>query len=233
MAKQDRDPDSAPVEAERGPGHLEDEDIVLLAVSGPTDESARAHAAACSRCAERVRVAATVLNIEPMSRRADAARVVTLLDRLTAVGALALEQGRGATIRVALREGQISVLHTDAEVRIRQAVATRSANIEANLPEVAFFRQLGDLDVEVHLVRTERGRFHLVLGTSSIPQDGTELRFALHRGDRQLSVEPAPHGTASFKALRAGRYRLELRTKLAAIGVIEIEVEARDEEASQ
>ncbi len=206
--------------------HLDEEDVVLLAHDDPNcDPLLVEHVAHCSVCAERVEAARALLQIEPFRRRADPSRVSRLMDRLTAVGAIEPEQERSALIRVAFRHGALHVLETDTEVRIARKVATRSVDPSGHAGGVTFFRQLGSLEVEVHLVRIPNGTFHLVVGLGGAADDG-RFRAVLHRRHRELSTQHIDRGAATFKSLRPATYRLELRNNHASMGFIEVDVEA-------
>lgn len=214
-------------------GHLSEEDIVQSVSRQPVTDGVRRHAAECELCAERLAAAVSVLGIEPIDRAAAAGRVAAILDRLTAVGAISAGPARGATIRVALTEGGLTVLDTDTEVRITRAVATRSTASIADLPGVAFFRRLGPIKVEIHLARTEGERFHLIVGLASDDGVVDDARLVLHRGPRRLETQPAPSGAASFKNLRIGQYRLEVSRETHTVGFVSIEVEADHGEAAR
>lgn len=205
--------------------HLDDEDVVLLAGGEPIDRDLAAHGATCAACALRVADARAILTVEPIARRSSSRRVARLMNRLAAAGAIAPEPARHAHVHVAVQGNTVVVLHTDTEVRIRPQLAVRGEG-SMDLPGVTFFRELGRHEVEVHLVRVPGGAFHLVVGI--VGGEGRQ-RVLLHRGERELAAEPARHGTATFKGLRAGEYRLEIQEDGLTIGFVTVEVEARSD----
>ncbi len=204
--------------------HLDDEDIVLLASGELTAPEVSEHARHCDSCAQRVSDAQSILTVEPLVRRSSSRRVARLMNRLAAAGAIAPEPARHARIRVAVQGNTVVVLQTDTEVRIGPRLAVRGDG-GVDLPGVTFFRELGGYDVEVHLVRVPGGSFHLVVGLVG-GAEGRQ-RVILHRGTRELAAEPARHGTATFKGLRPGEYRLEIQEEGVTVGFVTVEVEAR------
>ena len=205
--------------------HLDDEEVVLVAGGEAVDPELSAHAEACGDCAERVIRARDLLQIEPF-RRADPGRVRRLMDRLAAVGAIAPARSRSAYVRVSIVGGDLHVRETDTEVRIQKAVATRATDPVGTTPGVTFYRQIGGVDVELHLVHIPGGTFHLVVGVGG-GGELAEWRVVLHRRHRELAAHPAPHGAATFKSLRPDNYRLEIQDRGVALGFVEVDVEAQ------
>ncbi|MEL6181307.1 MAG: hypothetical protein AAFS10_20285 [Myxococcota bacterium] len=212
--------------------HLDEEDIALAA-EGEQDPAVSEHLATCAICRERVAQARDLFRVEPLRVARDSDREDALLQRLTAVGAIPEAAPEVGLLRVILEDGSVRVLQTNTEIRIQRRVATRSVTegeSEPN-PGVAFFRRLGDVEIEVHLIKLPTGRFHLVVG--AVSEDPTRaLRVALHRGPRQLALEPAQLGTVTFKNLRPDRYWLAIHDRNAQLGRIELDVEARAPEVN-
>ncbi len=207
--------------------HLDEEELVLLASGALEDAEASSHAASCGRCRERLEAATAALRVQPLHTQADPRRREALLRRLEAEGALSAPGGAQAWIELALDEAAIRVLRTNAEVRIQRAVATRSGEAaEAGSEGVAFFRRLGGVGVEVHLLRAAPGRFHLIVGM--VEGEATAgWRVSLHRGARELASEPAPGGSATFKNLRPDAYRLVILDGSIPMGMVDVDVEGR------
>lgn len=229
MRKRDKTIDPNSVRAQRCHDllHLDEEEVVLIAAGEPVDPALEAHGSGCAACAERIVEARAILTVEPIARRSSSQRVARLMNRLAAAGAITPEPAQHARIRVAVEGNTVVVLQTDTEVRIGPRLAVRGdGGVEH--PGVTFFRELGGLEVEVHLVRVPGGSFHLVVGLVGGSTD--RKRVVLHRGRRELAAEPARHGTATFKGLRAGEYRLEIQEDGAAVGFVTVEVEARGPE---
>ena len=210
--------------------HLDEEDIALAA-EGERDADVEEHLEVCEACRAQVAQARDLFRVEPLRTARDAAREDALLQRLVRAGALPDAPPEAGVLRVILEDGSVRVLETNTEVRIQRQVATRGAVDGESTPGVAFFRQLGDVEVEVHLVKLPTGRFHLVVGAvSAVPE--RSFRVVLHRGSRQLALEPAPLGTVTFKNLRPGQYWIEVQDRSVALGRIELDVEARSPEVT-
>jgi hypothetical protein len=210
--------------------HLDDEDVVLLAGGEATEPELVAHLLACHACTDRVAEARSILTVEPLARRSSSRRVARLMNRLAAAGAIAPEPARHARIHVAVQGNTVVIVQTDTEVRIGPRMAVRGDG-GVDLPGVTFFRELGGHEVEVHLVRVPGGNFHLVVGL--VGGNEGRQRVILHRGTRELAAEPARHGTATFKGLRPGEYRLEIQEEGLTIGFVTVEVEARASEEDE
>lgn len=205
--------------------HLDDEEVALLATAAQgCDEQAR-HAEECPRCARRVERARSLLQVEPFRRRAEPSRVSSLLDRLAAVGAVAPAPEQRALIRVAFADEALHVLQTDTEVRITPQVAVRGVDPVGAPRGVTFFRQLGAIPLEVHLVRVPGDTFHLVVGLGDEAPEG-RFQIVLRRGHRELAVRPVVGAVATFKSLRPAAYRLELQDAGAPVGFVDVDVEA-------
>jgi len=204
--------------------HLDEEDIALRAL-GHALPQADAHLAECAVCRARVEVAVGLMRVQPLQHQADPARSRALMDRLASVGALRAGE-REAYIRVALEHNAFCVMNTNTEVRIQRAMATRRLEAESDSAGVAFFRRLGAVEIEVHLLHRVGGTFHLVVGLGGqTPNPG--WRVALFRGDRELACEPAPQATATFKSLRPADYRIEVLDGPRTVGTVQISVERR------
>jgi hypothetical protein len=205
--------------------HLEEEEIALLATGDTGDTWMLAHAATCPRCAERLEAARDVMSLEPFSRRAEPGRLRSLMQRLTEAGALPPATPPRAFVRLAFEGSAVCVLETDTQVRIAAAVATRQAQGGAAPSGVTFFRNLGELEVELHLVRVPGDSFHLVVSVQG--GDPEELRVALRRGRRELATMPVPSGAATFKNLRPGApYAVDVQRRATLLGSIDLEVQA-------
>lgn len=209
--------------------HLDDEEVVLMVQGELHDEVLCEHLSACDDCRARVEEARALMPLEPFRRRGEPARVARLMNRLTAIGAVAPERARSARIRVSLAaRGGLRVLETDTEIHIRRAVAMRGVDPVGEPPGVTFFRQIGPLEIEVHLVRVPGGHFHLVVGVSGAEQEG-RVRVLLHRRHRELAAQPLDRGAVTFKSLRPAAYRLEIQDRGVSVGFVDVDVEANSE----
>lgn len=206
--------------------HLDEEEVALTA-SGLAEPMWAAHVQTCARCRAQVELAASLLCVRPMEQRADPGRARALMDRLVSVGAVRGGE-REAHIRVALTHDTFCVVNTNTEVRIQRAMATRRLEAEHEPAGVAFFRRLGSVEVEVHLLRMAREAFHLVVTLGGI-LPSPDWRVALFRGERELASEPATQGTVTFKSLRPADYRIEVLDGARALGTVQISVERRQE----
>jgi len=214
-----------PLEALESLLHLDEEELVIAAGEGVDAPLVVAHLDACEVCRGRVRDARDILQVEPFERRSSPENLRHLMDRLTAVGAIAPNPARSAFVRVAIVGEALHVLETDTQIRIGAAVATRSTDPVGASPGVTFFRRLAGVEIELHLVRVPGGTFHLVVGIDG--EGGAQWRVVLHRGHRELAVSPAPHGAVTFKSLKPARYRLEIQDRGVAQGFLDVDVEAQ------
>lgn len=208
--------------------HLDDEEVVLMAQGELNDRVLCEHLGACAACKARVDEALALMPLEPFRRHGEPSRVTRLMNRLTAIGAVSPELSRSARIRVALASrGGLRVLETDTEIRIRRSVAMRGADPVGEPPGVTFFRQIGPLEIEVHLVRVPGGTFHLVVGVACADQE-RRVRVLLHRRHRELAAQPLDRGAVTFKSLRPAAYRLEIQDRGVSVGFVDVDVEASD-----
>lgn len=204
--------------------HLDEEEIALLASGERLSPEVMEHAAECSWCAEQVEMASAMFRVEPLQRAPDPRRVGRLMDRLESLGAVGPAEPQRGRLRVAFEGSAVVVLDTDIQMRIPAAMATRRSEVEEEPPSVTFFRKLGGVELELHLIRVPRGNFHLVVGVCG--EGGVDgVRVILHRGRRELGSEPVHRGTATFKNLRTGSYCVEIQNHGAKIGMVDLEVE--------
>lgn len=208
--------------------HLDEEEIALLATGASHDAFLLEHAQRCDLCAERLEAARDVMALEPFSRRAQPGRLQALMERLTEAGAVPPPPAQRAFVRLAFEGSAVCVLETDTQVRISSAVATRQSQGSAAPSGVTFFRKLGELEVELHLVRVPGDSFHLVV--SVLDEAPEDLRVALRRGRRELATLPVPSGAATFKNLRPGApYAVDIQRRALLLGSIDLEVQPSGE----
>lgn len=206
--------------------HLEDEEIALLAAGESPGAALQAHAARCADCQERISAARDALGLEPFQRRADEGRLQALLARLTEVGAIPPAAPERAFIHLCLDGAAVRVLETDTQIHIGAAVHTRRADGEGS-QAVTFFRRLGGVEVELHLVRAPEQGFHLVVSVAGATDD---LRIVLRRGRRELAMVPIPSGVATLKNLRPGAsYVVDVQRRGLLLGSIDLEVASPQE----
>ncbi len=210
--------------------HLEEEELIMAVHGEALPDALQHHLDHCQLCQRRLEDARDALAVEPLHRDVDPFRRDRLMDVLTQAGVVEPASARQGRVHLVFEGSAVRILETDAQVHIGPSMATRHAGDgrEPMPAGVTFFRQLGRVGVELHLVRVAHGNFHLVVGVADAEQQ-EGLRIVLRRGSRELAAEPVPTGTTTFKDLSPSRgpYALELQRHGLRIGTIDLDVSVK------